>query len=501
MNGAVHRLRDAARSPLVTLACAALVSGSTACESEGDARSAEIAGVLVRADAATLTTRRALVEGKYARMATTPYEFFRGTFALFLHDLEMGETDPYHVPVDAAAMPLSIGDAHVENFGTFPVTGADGIPTFPLEPNDCDAGDRWFYLVELRRLTVALLIAAHVSNPSDATARDAAIAGGEEYARAAATAYATEIDRLANNEPTTLTPSRVLDDLVRRSRNDLRDKSELAERTRVEGGARALVRGGIDEDDPVNVYVDLADVARDALPATLEGYRASLQSPPEQGFFRIKDAVRELGSGVASFPRVRVIALCEGPTDALDDDVLLEIKELGDGGAQLVEPPFVTADDIGARVEACVATAVGDPAPDPLWGTGTLLGLPVQIRRDREAQKTLRTRRLEDELGTPAEITALAAALGQRLARVHARSGRDVTSAIRANVAARGARFADEEAAFAGAYAGRVIADHARFRLLLDRLGPALGFRAERDDQLPPDVAALLGVSRNESLR
>lgn len=53
-------------------------------------------------------------------------------------------------------------------------------------------------------------------------------------------------------------------------------------------------------------------------------------APPPPSFFQIEDAARELGSGVASFPRVRVLVLVRGPTASPDDDVILpEIKELG----------------------------------------------------------------------------------------------------------------------------------------------------------------------------
>jgi hypothetical protein len=389
---------------------------------------------------------------------------------------------------------MSLGDAHPENFGT--MVSRDGV--MALEPNDLDAADRYPYLWEVRRLGVGLCIAARVSNPADEAARTTTRAREREYAFAFAAAYATEILRIEGGgergrylDPT---GSVFLQDLFERALEDLASREELSELTVVEEGRRKLRRGGIDPDDPGNVFTDLAEVARDALPATLDRYRSTLKAPPPKPFFRIKDAAREYGSGVASRPRVRVAILVEGPTEDVADDVILELKEIGDTGARPVGRPTVSADDTQGRILLAQRTAWTLRDADPLWGMSDLLGLPVQVKVEAEAHKTIRVVRIEEEIGTPEAMIELASHLGGVLARVHAGSDDDFPGTLAAIArAVETDGFADEQAGVAVAYADRVEADYARFRDAYQELGPRLGIPEDPADRPDTDIAALLG--------
>src|SRR5262249_35398395 len=135
---------------------------------------------------------------------------------------------------------------------------------------------------------------------------------------------------------------------------------------------------------------------------------------------RLLDAVREFGSGVASWPRLRAILLVRGPTDDPADDVLLELKEVGDSGIAGLYPPGVYHDSVGQRVVHSARGAWARADAEPLWGWTDLLGFPCQIRRESEGQKNVRVARMAGGEGTPEAIAALATTLGTLVARVHA---------------------------------------------------------------------------------
>ncbi|MBK6517041.1 MAG: DUF2252 family protein [Polyangiaceae bacterium] len=460
-----------------------------------DPRERELVGVVTAADQPLLLTRPALVAHKYRVMAEDPFQFLRGSFAVYLHDSELGNVGGAPSPYARQVYPLSIGDAHVENFGT--LRASDG--TFAVEPNDFDAADRYPYLWEVRRLAIAVVIAARQSNAEDPDARSAAIAEERSYPLALARAYTSAIERGAatgdRERRTTADGSPVLEDAFERSVRDAASRRELQERTIVAEGERKLARGPVDPDDPENLYVDLPEVALAALPETLSLYEATLPSPLGSGFLALKDAARELGAGVASLPRLRIVLLVEGPTASLDDDVLLELKEIADTGAPWVSAPAVTADSPRDRIALATATCWTRPDADPLWGTSELLGLSVQIKGDFDAFKTLRVGRLEDALGTPEALTAMSADLGQLLAGIHMGSDAllpGTTEQIFAAFSGDEEGFAMEQADVAVRYADRIEEDRARFAHALSVLGPTLGLEPSPADALSADMRALL---------
>src|SRR5262249_47477993 len=124
-----------------TLRCAqaAILAGVSAasfgCGPDLDPREAEIATVFAEADAPLIRSRPTLVAGKYRRMSEDPFSFYRGSVPLFEHDFEAGAYDLADSDFALEAPgPLSLADAHPENFGT--LRGGDGVCA--LEPNDFD---------------------------------------------------------------------------------------------------------------------------------------------------------------------------------------------------------------------------------------------------------------------------------------------------------------------------------------------------------------------------
>jgi len=474
-----------------------LALGLVACGSPtpDDTRKAEIASVIASADEPLLRTRPHLVAGKYARMAASPYDFFRGTVPLSWHDYRNNQFG-FGASAFALDGPLApaLGHPHPENFGT--LLGADG--TLAFEPNDFDGADFAPYLWDVRRLVAGMALAARLTNSEDPAAQEETAQASRAIARAAAEAYARAIVALSKGgERTRITEAEknpVLDDLFSRADEDLTNRTELSDLTTLDNVVRHLRRGILDPADPAERYLDLPPWALAALPNTLARYRQSLMNPPDSTYFDLLDAVRAVGSGVASWARVRVVLLVRGPTDDPADDVLLELKELNDSGLGGHYPPFVHYNDIAERIRATSRAAWARPDAEPLWGTSEWLGFSCQIKRESAAHKTLRIQRMSKERGTPEALEGLARQLGEVLARTHTATpknaewvARDIAYVIEKDPS----RFADEQADVGERYAERVLADHKLFRAVLEERGPRLGLPLDANDFVSPDLAAI----------
>lgn len=438
-----------------------------------DGRAAYVVNTIVRSDLVLLRNRPSLTADKYERMALSPYNFFRGTFPLFLRDA----LDPAQ-PTSWTRYPLpnvlwlGIGDAHLENFGVLRAT--DG--TLALEPNDLDAADSYPSLWELRRLGASLALATRASNASDPDAQARAITKEAEIVRAAMVGYLDELGRVASGGAqkrwSTSEGATILEDVWERAEEGLSTRSELRELTAVQSGQRRFVRGPIDG-DASEILRDLPPSALAALPETLQAYASTLLAPPPLGALTLRDAVQQLGSGIASLPRVRLLLLVDGPSTRDDDDVILELKELCDSPSPGFRAPGVAFDDVPSRVRLASRRLWARVDAEPHWGTATFLGLPVQLRLESEGQQGLRVKRLTGARGTPQALEAMAAIVGARLAAIH---GPQLGAGAVTKLFAQDREgFLMEQTQASRSIADGVESDHALFVEALSRLGPTLG--------------------------
>ncbi|MBX7195408.1 MAG: DUF2252 domain-containing protein [Sandaracinaceae bacterium] len=483
--------------PLATLATALVLGGLASCATSGPldpgTRASALVTTMIRADRRELEGRPRLVEGKYARMARTVYDFYRGSMPLFRADsadsrLRVAQTR-FDLP---GVLPFSVGDAHPENFGL--LLAGDG--TLALEPNDLDAADRYPYQIDLRRLAVGIALSARIAGLSEADTR--------VVVDRCVTAYLATIRALARGEPITgriteadEAANPILFDLLRRGRRDRDARAELEALTHMGPEGRRFLRGVVDPAEPEHVLADLPPWAIAGLARTMLDYRARLELPPAPEDLEVLDAVREHGTGVASWARIRVLVLVRGPSDSPDDDLVLEVKEEGQSGATGPLPPGVFADGEVERLREAPRGAWTTPTADPYFGAATWVGIPVQVRRESEAQKTFRTSRLVDERATPEALGAFSELVASLLARLQSRPALGATGtfaqSLDARVAGRERAFVEDEVEVALEHADVVEEDWQRFRDALRARGPLLGF--VEADSSPHDLerAALYG--------
>lgn len=494
--------RSFTTSTVRLLALVALVGGAS-CGGADETREARIIDALTRADELNLRTRPALVAGKHARMASDFYSFFRGEVPVYVRDL-LDANDGLGASAYAVASPRvpTIGDAHPENFGTLhSASGSDNFEaTSSLEANDFDAAERLPYLVDLRRLCIGLAVATRVANADDAAAHAAALAKLDTIVGAVARGYGESMLARARGDapPVVDKTSVVIADVFRRTDRDAPKHVELTDLTLLVGTTRTIKRGVLDPASPDQGYLDAPAVVHEHIDELFGAYARVLPLTLSDGFFRVKDIVRELGSGVASWSRIRFIVLTEGPTASPDDDVMFEVKELADTSWPAFFPPLTSASTNAERVRTFAHRAFSSSNVEPLWQAVPWLGMDWQVRREASSNKTIRAARLVGDQGTPDAITALGRALGLTLAAIHAGgSGAPETEAIHAIATAIGADlegFVAEQARVGITGGARVESDWRLFQHAVTSRGLTLGFTPAQGDAPPVDFRALIGT-------
>src|SRR5436305_11429713 len=118
-----------------------------------------------------------LMRFKIARMAESPFAFFRGTFHLFAHDVIAGLNSSLPLFSGAGAELDLVGDLHSENYGTYKAN--DGLVHYDV--NDFDETTTGRFDFDLCRLATSHFLAARDrGDPLDLAVR-ATLAGLSAY--------------------------------------------------------------------------------------------------------------------------------------------------------------------------------------------------------------------------------------------------------------------------------------------------------------------------------
>ncbi|HTG46256.1 MAG TPA: DUF2252 domain-containing protein [Actinomycetota bacterium] len=387
-----------------------------------------------------------LVPIRYARMAESPFAFFRGAAAVMAADL--ATTPVTGIRVQAC------GDAHVDNFGLF----ASPERKLVFDINDFDETIRGPWEWDVKRLCASLHIVARQRGFPRA-ARDAVV-------RAAACSYRERVADYATWRELDLWYERteiktVIERLPKRHRSSVRRDAARARRkdhlravgklTEVVGGRRRF------RDDPP-LIVRLADtgVGLDDVLGTAERYRANLTEERRAMFdrFRLLDVAQKV-VGVGSVGTRCWVALFAGTNDPDHDLIVLQVKE----AQPSVLEPFVGPSGHpheGRRV--VVGQRLIQAAGDVFlgWTDAPTSGRHYYVRQLWDAKGQGDPMAMDvDQLRRHGELCAWI------LARSHARTG----DAVRiAGYLGGATTFDGAIAAFARRYAIANEADHAAFR-------------------------------------
>jgi uncharacterized protein (DUF2252 family) len=417
-----------------------------------DERTKEIVAVLVDAFDELMRADPVAFRRKFRKMAAAPFAFYRGTACLFYSDMRH-ETDPW---ADERTSRVWIqGDLHAENFGTY----MDGSGTLVFDVNDFDEAYLGSFTWDLKRLVASVALMAWSKAISDADI--AALTG--TYLRA----YVRQVREYAENPGDELvrlqldSTEGVLHDVLLKART--RTRIELLDTlTTVNDYEREFIRRlgvrELDEDE------------RRAVTRAFESYLDTIpQGKRLKGHsYHVKDVVGRSGFGIGSAGLPAYNVLVEGHTQALENDVVLSLKQ-----GNVAAPGRVVDEE---RIRSYFRheghrTAVSQRAlqahADPWLGHTEIDGTGFVV-----AELSPYTSDLDwSELTEPNEMEPVLTYLGRATAKMHCVSDEDseqslvdfqVEEAIAAVIDDEDA-FVAELTSFALAYAERTRDDHRLF--------------------------------------
>ena len=418
-----------------------------------DDRSARIVDTLVEAFSDLMADDPAAFRTKFRKMAADPFAFYRGAACLFYADV-VERADPW---ADERTSRVWIqGDLHAENFGTY--MDGDGVLIFDV--NDFDEAYLGHFTWDVNRFAASLALLGWRKAISD----DDIGALVNTYVRAYLDQVRTFVDQTDDRSfslrlGTTDGPvAQVLQVAKLRSRVGLLDKV-----TETEGFDRVLreVPGLRRLDDPERH-------------AVLAAYDRYLDTIPEAKRFRdtayrIKDVAGRSGFGIGSAGLPAYTLLIEGLNQALDNDVVLSMKQ----GNVAAPSRVVTDADVAGRFEhhghrTALAQRALQAHADRLLGYTAIDGVGFVVSEVSPYEADLDW----SELTEPDEISAVVEYLGRATAKAHcvADSDADLTlvrfqteEAITRVVDGREDEFVTWVTEFAHTYAAQTRTDHALF--------------------------------------
>jgi uncharacterized protein (DUF2252 family) len=416
-------------------------------------RQEQIVDVLSSASSDLIEADPSAFRRKFRKMAADPFAFYRGSAPLFYADV--AELDDRWADERTASVWIQ-GDLHAENYGTY--MDAAGVLVFDV--NDFDEAYLGHFTWDLQRMAASLVLLGFTKALSDDTIR--------EMIRVYATAYAEQVRAFASGDRdedfrlTLENTDGALHDALMAARLETRYEL-LASLSSVENGERRFREGpGVRR---------LDDDERDEL---LEAYRAYLDTIPEvkrqhSVSYTVKDVVGRKGFGIGSAGLPAYNLLIEGRSQALENDVVLSMKQGATAAPSRVMRDERMADAFehqGHR--AAVSQRALQAHADPWLGWCELRGRGQLVRELSPYEVDLDW----DSVGEPDEILPLLHHLGQATAKIHCVSdaGSDQTlvefqteDAVAAVIGEATEEFADDLVEFGVAYGEMVRDDHRLF--------------------------------------
>ncbi|WP_019633308.1 DUF2252 domain-containing protein [Actinomadura atramentaria] len=416
-------------------------------------RRARIIEVLVEAFAPLMDRAPAEFRRRFRRMAADPFAFYRGSACLFYADMARDE-DPW---ADERTGRVWIqGDLHAQNFGTY--MNDDGV--FVFDVNDFDEAYLGHFTWDVKRLVASVALLAWSKAISDADIRRLI----EAYVRA----YVDQVRRFAEHGDddafalTLDTADGYIRDVLVAALTSTRI-GLLDRLTAVEGGDRRF------REHPGHRRLDAAERGR-----VEAAYREYLATIPEDKRFGgltygVKDVVGSSGFGIGSAGLSAYTILVEGRSQALENDVILSMKQ-GNVAApsRVVDDPAIRGYFRHHGHRTAVSRRALQANTDPWLGHTELDGIGYVVQELSPYEEDLDWSALTE----PEEMLPVLDDLGRATAKIHCVSDTDsdhtlvgfqVEDAISAVIGPDETAFVEAMVAFGTEYAAVVRDDHRLF--------------------------------------
>ncbi|MFI5981193.1 DUF2252 domain-containing protein [Streptomyces sp. NPDC051555] len=426
-------------------------------ETTNEQRAEQILDVFDTAFGELLAADPAAFQVKFRKMAASAFAFYRGTACLFYADLERERHGGPYLD-DQTGRVWIHGDLHAENFGTY----MDSNGRLIFNVNDFDEAYVGPFTWDLKRFAASVALIGYTKALSDEQIGD--------LVRTYAGAYRERIHALATGAKNDEVPSFTLDSAdgpllgaLRAARARTRF-SLLDSMTEIRDFERRFTEG--------DGAIELDAATRYKVLAAFDGY---LETLPEESLvrpdsYRVKDVVGRRGVGIGSAGLPSYNILLEGHSDALENDVVIYLKQ--------AQTPAVSRHVTDRAVRdyflheghrTVISQRALQAHADPWLGWTELDGAGQLVAEVSPYAVDLDWSDIDD----PREIAAVVADLGRATATMHAaadaaESGQSLVPfsterAIDAAIAADEEGFAELLVDFAHVYGARARADHQIF--------------------------------------
>jgi uncharacterized protein (DUF2252 family) len=439
-----------AAAPFATIPC---VTTPADLARDSDERGEEIVGVLADAFGDLIEADERAFRRKFRKMAASPFAFYRGSAPLFYADVVRLD-DPW---ADERTSRVWIqGDLHAENFGTY--MDSAGILVFDV--NDFDEAYLGHFTWDLRRMAASLALLGFAKALSDEAIERMISTYGRAYLEQVR-GFSTG-DRDSEYRLTLENTDGVLHTVLLSARLETR-VGLLDAATTVEGAERHFSSGaGVRQ---------LEDDERSEVEQAYEAYLETIPEVKRQHSvsYAVKDVIGRAGFGIGSAGLPAYSLLVEGRTQALENDVVLSMKQGN------VAAPSRVVDDQAIRdyfEHSGHRTAVSQRAlqahADPWLGWCELRGTGQVVKEVSPYEADIDW----DVVSDLDEILELLEYLGQATAKVHCVSDAgseqelvdfQTEEAIMAVADGREDDFASDLVEFGRAYGELARDDHRRF--------------------------------------
>jgi uncharacterized protein (DUF2252 family) len=427
----------------------------------GEDRTQVIVDVLVDAFSQLMQADAEAFRTKFRKMAADPFAFYRGSACLFYADMATLE-DPWSD--DRTSRVWIHGDLHAENFGTY----MDATGRIVFDVNDFDEAYLGHVSWDLRRFVASFALMSWRKAFSDDVIAELLTVYLQAWRDQVAAFTRSDADRdfALTVDNTEGAVHELILETATRTRLGLLQRTTVVERFE-----RRFA------DRPRNRQLD--DAERAEVLDALERYKATLPPRPwrREVAYDVKDVIGTGGFGIGSAGLPAYNVLLEGYDQALENDVVLSIKQ---GNVPAPSRIVTDADIRGYFEHEGHRTATSQRALQS--HASQFLGHTV-IRGQGFLVAELSPYELDldwDELTEPDQIRPVLEQLGRATAKLHCVGDADsdhtlvpfqTEEAITTMIGDRGAEFVEDLVGFAHRYARQAQEDH---RLFVD------AFRAGR---------------------
>ncbi|WP_214322317.1 DUF2252 domain-containing protein [Nonomuraea sediminis] len=363
-------------------------------------RSSYLLDVLVAEFGEAIKRDPAAFRRKFRKMAASPFAFYRGSASVFYADMSGPYADGAFLDERTRRVWIH-GDLHAENFGTY--MNASGVLVFNV--NDFDEAYVGPYTWDLKRFAASVALLGYSKALSD----DAIAELVREFGRA----YLAELGGIARGGDDAIgaltldTTGGVLHRVLQTAR--LRTRVSMLD-----------VETTIDSYDRRFAFMEgrsaVDDETREAVIASFHDYLTTLPSPGNPVEHVVKDVALRKGVGIGSAGLPSYNLLLEGRSQALENDVILYMKQ--------AQVPAVSRHVTDSRVAGYFRhqghrTAESQRAlqayADPWLGYTTLRGAGQLVAEVSPYSADLDW----DDVNEPAELMTIMRDLGRAVARMH----------------------------------------------------------------------------------